>query len=297
MAYADFKENPVGFVKKYLSTFAMDLVVIAISLGYVFYQMVSLTTTEQNPWVLIGKGIVSVFCGVMIKQALGENGFTKAYNSKTWHDEEDKYNNACSDATEFADRLDNYNLVLEKEKIEHYRRVQLQAARMKYSMWFDHNGDYIGTDEEYEKLTRRQKRVLKKAIKVKVYPLNLFTPSAAASDKENRPEETDNGQRVKTFSSNTLTAILISAIGVYFVPTLLNWNWAEFIVAVAQVALWITMGVVQMYKNYNFVLQNRVNALKKRIQLLLRFINECKQGKHIRSPYANETYDRGTVTA
>lgn len=291
MAYSDFKENPVGFVKKYLSTFAMDLVVIAISLGYVFYQMVSLTTTEQNPWVLIGKGIVSVFCGVMIKQALGENGFTKGYNSKTWQDEENKYNNACNDATEYTERLDNFNLVIEKEKIEHYRRTHLQAARMKYSMWFDQNGDYVGVDEDYVKLSWRQKRVLKKAIKVKVYTLNLFTPSAAASDKENRPEETDNGQRAKTFSSNTLTAILISAIGVYFVPTLLNWNWAEFIVAVAQVALWITMGVVQMYKNYNFVLQNRVNALKVRIKLLLRFINECRQGKHTVSPYANDTYD------
>ena len=106
MAWSDVRENPIGIAKKYLGTFAMDIVVIAVSLGYVLYQMITLEPTQLNPWILVAEGIISVFCGVVIKQALGENGFSRGYNSEAWIEEEKLYDAACNEAVEFADRIE-----------------------------------------------------------------------------------------------------------------------------------------------------------------------------------------------
>ena len=81
----EFKANPV----RYLKSFAMDLVVVIVAVAYVFYQMVNLEPTNTNPIVLIAKAFISIVCGVVIKAALGENGFSKGYNSDKWASEEE----------------------------------------------------------------------------------------------------------------------------------------------------------------------------------------------------------------
>ena len=108
----EFKENPIRFIKN----IAMDVVVVIVALAYVFYNMIKLEPTETNILVLIAQAIVGIICGVVIKQALGENGFSKGYNSNEWIEENNKYNNACNDAVNYTDRVDNFYLELEIEK-------------------------------------------------------------------------------------------------------------------------------------------------------------------------------------
>ena len=161
---------------KYLKTIAMDLIVVIVALAYVFYQMVSLETTNLNPLVLLAQALMGIICGIIIKVSLGENGFSKGYNSQIWLDEERKYNEACTNSSDYIDeRLENYYLCKEIEKKELYRRKNLQAARLKYSNWFNKDGDFIGTKEEVKKLKLYQKLILNRCVRVKVYPLNLFS--------------------------------------------------------------------------------------------------------------------------
>ena len=87
--YEENLEELQGLTKKYIKTLAMDLVVVLVSLGYVLYQELIFEQTELNPLILLGKAAIGIICGVTIKQALGENGFSKGYNSKIWNDEEE----------------------------------------------------------------------------------------------------------------------------------------------------------------------------------------------------------------
>lgn len=278
-------EEVKEYATKYIKTIAMDIIVVIVALAYVFYQMVTLEKTDLNPLVLIAQAVMGIICGIVIKVALGENGFSKGYNSSTWLEEEKKYNNACSDSNEYIDeRLDNYYLYKEIEKKELYRRKNLQAVRLKYSHWFDKNGDYIGKEEEYKKLKPYQKIVVSKCIKVKVYPLNLFSEYANTSEQDTKKEVTDKAQRTKNVAKNTISAVVVAVIGVYFVP-LFTWNWASLISSTMQVSMWVLFGILQLYTNYNFVVKDKVAVLRKKKEEMLIFKKNCDKGMYLTNPY------------
>ena len=271
---------------KYIKTIAMDLVVIVVAFAYVFYQMISLETTNVNPLVLIAQSFMGIICGIIIKVALGENGFSKGYNSEIWLKEEDKYNQACAMANDYIDeRLDNYYLTKEIEKREIYRRKNLQAARLKYSAWFDNDGNYIGTKEMYEQLRIRQKWVLNRCVRVKVYPLNLFSEYANTSEQDTKKEITDKQQRAKNVAKNSISAIVIAIVGVYFIPIFNGWNWANFIASTLQVSLWVLFGILQLYTNYNFVVREKVSVLRKKKEEINIFMKNCDKGMYRNNPY------------
>lgn len=274
-----------GFTMRYIKTIAMDLVVVLVALAYVFYQMITLEPTFLNPLVLLAQAIMGIICGVVIKQALGENGFSKGYNSDHWNEEETKYNYACNSALPYMEYVDNFYEYETIEKKKSYRRQHLQEVRLKYSMWFDNNGNYIGTKEKYDKLERKQKRVLKKCISVRIYPLNLFSQYTISTEQATKREPTDKMQRAKNTTKNTLMATLIAIIGVYFIPQIKGWNWANFISATMQVAMWVLFGILQLYTNYNFVVQDLVSVMRKKKEDIKRFVSGCEKKLYEKSPY------------
>ena len=273
------------FALRYIKTIAMDLVVILVAFSYVFYQMITLEPTQLNPLVVLAQAIMGIICGVVIKQALGENGFSKGYTSPHWNKEEELYNNACNVALPYMEKVDNFYEYEIIEKKKNYRRQHLQEVRLKYDMWFDRDGNYIASDELYNKLDKKQKRVVNKCIKVRIYPLNLFSQYTISTDTFTKKEQTDKTQRAKNIRSNTITATVIAVIGVYFVPLINGWNWASFISATFQVAMWVLFGILQLYTNYNFVVQDLVSILRKKKEDIKRFVDGCENHLYDNSPY------------
>ena len=273
---------------RYIKTIAMDLIVVLVAFAYIFYQMITLNTTDLNPFVLLAQAAIGIICGIVIKQSLGENGFSRGYNSKFWIEEEDKYNAACNTALPYVDRVDNFYLYEEIDKKKNYRRQHLQEIRLKYDMWFDKEGNYIGTKEMFDKLEHKQKRVLNKCIKIKIYQLNLFSQYTISTEQDTRQETTDSKQRGKNILKNTISATLVAIIGVYFIPQLNGWNWASFISATMQVALWVMFGILQLYTNYNFVVQDKVAILRRKKETIQRFIKGCEENLYLKSPYEIE---------
>ena len=274
-----------SFTSRYLKSIAMDLVVVLVALAYVFFKMITLEPTDLNPFVLLAEAIFSIICGLTIKVALGENGFSRGYNSRVWIDQEKKYNDACNVANPYIERVDNFYQEEEIKKKRNYRISKLQGIRLKYTSWFDENGYYIGTNEMYEKLDKKQKKVLNKCIKVKIYPLNLFSQYSISTDQDTKPEITDKKQRTNNISKNSISAIITAIVGVYFMPQLQGWNWASLIMATMQVALWVLLGILQLYSNFNFVVHDKVALLKRKIENIIRFVSGCVKGLYINSPY------------
>lgn len=278
-------EELQNFTMRYIKTIAMDLVVVLVAIAYIFYQMITLEPTELNPLVLIAQAIVGIICGVVIKQSLGENGFSKGYNSKHWNEEEDKYNSACNNALPYMERVDNFYQCEEIEKKRNYRRQHLQEIRLKYDMWFDKDGNYIGTKEMFDNLDFRQKLVVKKCIKVRIYPLNLFSQYTISTEQDTKQEITDKKQRGRNIAKNSISATLIAIIGVYFIPQIIGWNWASFISATMQVSMWVLFGIIQLYTNYNFVVQDKVAVLRTKKEIIKRFVSGCEKNLYLVSPY------------
>lgn len=289
-------EAIMGESNKYIKTIAMDFVVVLVSVSYVFYQMITFELTGLNPWVLLAQAVVGIICGVTIKQSLGENGFSRGYNSQVWSEEEDKYNAQCDLALPYVDKVDNFYQYEEIDKRKNYRRQHLQEVRLKYSTYFDEDGNYIGSKEDTSvfdfhkksKLDRKQRKAIRKCVRVKIYPLNLFGQYTISTESDTKREITDKDKRAQNIAQNTFFASLIAIIGVYIVPQLNGWNWASFIASTLQVALWIMFGFVQLYTNYNFIVQDKVALLRRKKETIQRFIKGAEKGLYDKSPYDDE---------
>ena len=156
---------------------------------------------------------------------------------------------------------------------------------MKYNMWFDQDGNYIGTQEMVKALTLRQKLVLNKCVKVKIYVLNLFSEYSTATEQDTHREMTDNRKRARNITRNTVSATLIAIIGVYFIPLMEGWSWAKFVASTMQVVLWILLGIYQLYKNYAYITEDKVALLKRKKEMIKRFTSGCEQGLYQENPY------------
>ena len=271
--------------KRDLKTAGIAIVGVLTGLVYIFYQMLKIEPTFLNPFVLVSTAILSIICSLVIKQVVGECGFIKAYSSDTWLDEEEKYNQSCAGAIDNMDLVDNFYAQEEIDKRRQYRRTALQGVRLRYVDWFDANGNYIGTDEKYDKLTRQQKRVVRKCIKVKIHILNLFSEYEISMESYERKERTDSSQRRKSLGKNARSAILISSLGVYFTFNFTNFSWGSFWASMIQVILWIALGLMQAVTNYYFVTKDRVSILRRKKELIQKFINGCKENKYNQNPY------------
>lgn len=274
----------------------INFIIILTSVAYVFYNMVVIQKTDLSLWECVAKAGIGIIVGFMIKQGLGENGFNYGYRSQIWHDSLDKYSKNCNMANPYIERVDNFyeTEIIEKKKT--YRRTNLMGARMKYDWFFDEDGFYIENNEYYDKLDKKQKRVLKKCISVKIYNLNLFSEYENQIGADTRREKTDKDQRAKMFGKNGITQIITAIIGAYFVPMLTGWDWASFIAASIQVCIWISCGITQMYTNYNYVVVEKTSKLTRKVELIVKFTRGCEQGKYLTSPYEEVINEQSKVS-
>lgn len=271
-------------LERFIKDGLIDLIVIIVSVAYVFYSMVYIRKAEITVAELTAKSILGIITGLLIKQGLGENGFNKGYNSMTWNEEMSKYNLACNSANMYMERVDNFYFCEEIEKRKRYRQNVLMGVRLKYNMFFDKNGDYIESADT-SKLTRIQKRALRKCVRVKIYNLNLFSEYETDFVANIKKETTDKDQRVKMFGKNSVSQVLVSMFGAYFIPEWKDWNWATFIASSIQVAIWLACGIMQLYSNYSYVVIEKVNKLKKKKELIQKFIFGCEKGMYVENPY------------
>lgn len=303
---------------KYIKDGLINGIVIAIATAYIFFGMVTLQVNKVSIFANIVQLLISILCGIFIKQGLGENGFNKGYNSEVWSNELLKYNNACNTATDYMDRVENFYYCQEIEKRIAYRRNTIMAAKLRYGDFFDEFENFIGEDrmqlkrirhskflhrftergkkglplytpqeQEHNKkvLSRSQKRAVKKCIRVKIYTLNLFSEYSATAMSLTKRERTDKNQRFKMFGKNSFSQVLVAVLGVYFVPGLGSWDWGRFLGCTLQVILWTASGIMQLYTNYNYVVIDKVNKMKQKKEIIQKFVKGCGEGKYKTNPY------------
>lgn len=58
-------------------------------------------------------------------------------------------------------------------------------------------------------------------------------------------------------------------------------------------ALWIMFGIIQLYTNYNYVVQDKVAVLRKKKEIIRRFTSGCEKGLYLCSPYDTIEMDKG----
>lgn len=266
----------------------INAVVIGVGLAYIFWGLVRIEKTNLSPLAVIAQAGIGILCGFVIKQSLGENGFNKGYRSNIWQDALEKYAKACNGTQDYIERVDNFYLYEEIRKKRIYRRTNLQAYQMRYSDFFDKDGYFIGTDEKMQKLTKKQRKILNKCIRVKIYHLNLFSEYSNEIENDTHREKTDKDQRAKMFRKNSLVAIFTATAGAYFTASITGFNLGSIVFATIQVLMWVATGITQLYTNYNYITIEKTSKLSQKVEMIVRFKKDCENGKYLDDPYDEE---------
>lgn len=307
--YEKNKENSTAFAK-FIKGNLINFCVIAVGIAYIFFGLIDVEKTDASLIVILCNGALGIVTGLLIKQALGENGYGKGYSSEIWQKEIRLYNDLCNDANPFMERVENFYSWEEITKMKAYRDLKLKGARLRYADFFDKYGNYINEKEIISPRTGKklkakglfdkntmvvldsfQKRTLYVAIKVKVYNLNLFSEYENGITASIKKEMTDKMHKARVLGKNSLTSVLIACIGSYFtVQWLQQFDVAAFIFSILQVMLWVALGIVQLYNNYNYIVIDKVNKLKTKKQLIKKFIDGCNNNEQ-RQFYKENPYD------
>lgn len=294
MALNDFREktdNVVSNIKRNAKTILTDIVVVFLALFYVFYNVLKLELTKLNPWILLVKSILAIVVGIMIKAALGENGFDRGYRSDEWHREREKYDVKADAALPYIDKVDDFYERQRIEKTQKNRKTRLSGCRLKYNMFFDENGDYIEHEiwsirhkKKYLKthnclpenviaLDLRQRLCLYKCVRLKIYVKNMFSEYESGLSADERKEKTDKIQRTHNLRKNTLKSVAFALAGVYVVATF-SFNLGEMILAIFQVLGFVVVGILDALDNYYYVTVEKVAILREKQSDLARFLIE-----------------------
>ena len=279
----EFSERTFKFIKGNL----LNFIVILTSFSYLLYNEVILDSgTELKS--ATAKILIGIACGLIIKQALGENGFIKGYNSDLWADAFIKYKNVCNTAQMYLEYIDNFYTYLTIKKKEEYRRVNMASGQMKYSWFFNENGEYVENEERYKKLTKKQKFILWLCVRVRIFNLNLFSEQSIDIKSYTKKEKTDGTQRKTVVSRNVIFTVIASFVGGYFTASLGEWSWGSFIMSIIQVCIWLATGFIQLYANYNYITVDKVNKLSQKVLLISQFKQGCEKGLFINKENEND---------
>lgn len=293
MSIREKTDKATGFFKNNAKTILTNISVIVLAVFFVFYNTLKLSWTNLNPWILLIRSALAIVVGIMIKTALGENGFDRGYRSKMWDDEFKRYNKKADEAQPYIDLVDDFYDKQKKEKTIKNRRTRLSGYRMKYSMFFDENGDYIEheiwsprkrrkyfKDESNKALPEnivvldfRQKICLYKCVRLKIYVKNLFSEYEVGLTADEKKEKTDKMQRTHNLRKNTFKTIAFSLAGVYLAATLV-WDWGSIINAVFQVLGFIFVGLLDSSANYYYVTVEKVSILREKESDISKFLIE-----------------------
>lgn len=294
--FNNVREKADGVVlsfKQNAKTILTDVVVVFLALFYVFYNTIKFKLTDLNPVILLIQSIMAIVVGIMIKQALGENGFDRGYRNEVWQNARSRYEKKADFALPYIDSVDEFYEKQKKEKTLRNRKTRLSGYRMKYDTFFDENGDYIehniwtphqkkrylkknnALPEDVIVLDIRQRICLFKCVRLKIYVKNIFSEYETGLSADEHKEKTDKMQRAYNLRKNTFKSIAFALSGVYVVASF-AWNIGAFIVAIFQVIGFIVVGVLDALSNYYYVTTEKVAILREKETDITKFLIEIE---------------------
>lgn len=284
-------DKATRFIKTNAKSIFTNLTVVLLAVVFVFYQTLKLEVSTLNPLTLFAESILAIVVGIMIKTSLGENGFDRAYRSEVWIRERNKYELKADAAQVFIDKVDTFYEKEHTEKLLKNRKTRLSGFRMKYTTFFDENGDYIEHEiwtplqkkkwlKKNEELPEgvivldfRQRLCLFKCVRVRIHIKNMFSEYQIGLTADEKKEKTDRMQRAHNLRKNTFKTITFAITGVYFTVVMV-WNIASIIWAIFQVLGFIVVGIIDAFDNYYYVTVEKVAILKEKQNDLARFLIE-----------------------
>ena len=258
--------------------------VVLISLVYVAGSLITISKTGKSIYEIIGTGVLSLIVGTMINGIFRSMGIRRGDEDERTIATIQLHAKSVDEITPYIDRLDTFCDMENKRVMREIRTRILAREGLKYSDYFDSEGNATSSKNtcengESDSLNKHKLKAYTKALKVKIKPL---TASLLTADGVNTKDPFDFGKSKKEFTtqknaSDVAIKLLMALIFGYFGVSLTNdVNLASLIWNSLQIVLYVASGVIQMYNSYMWVVDDYRGSVIKKIDYLQKFKNYCQ---------------------
>ena len=246
--------------------------VILISVIYIAGSLVTISKSGRSIYEILGEGALSLIVGVMINGAFRTVGMKRGDEDERTVATRELHARAVEEISPKIDKLHEFCLSENKRAIKDIRCRILSSAGLKYSDFFDSEGNpKTDTEEPQEK---KRKRAYRKALRVKIRHLS---PSDLTTDGGDSQEPFDFGKSKRSYSNRRsigdgVTRLVMAIIFGYFGVGLSNGiDIASVIWHSLQIILYISSGIIQMYTSYMWMTDEYRGSIIKKIDYLQKF--------------------------
>ena len=270
------------------------VVVVLISFVYVASSLINISRSGKSVYEIVGTGVLSLILGVLINGIFRSMGVQKGDCDERTLATNQLHAKSIEEIIPYIDKLDDFCEMENKRALKTVRTRILAREGMKYSDYFDDEGNPINakfkmqnaklaphpspaatpspTGEGYV-VDRAKRKAYKRALRVRIKPL---LSSNLTSDGVKATDPFDFGRSKKSYTtrrsaSDVIIKLLMALIFGYFGVTLSEPNVASIIWNSLQIILYISSGIIQMYSSYSWVVDDYRASIIKKIDYLQKF--------------------------
>lgn len=253
---------------KKIGSYIPVFIAVCIALWWLFYDAIEIESAKLNVTERVGVMLLTIFLSMVFRSLIANGGYASAKNTKTFIEAETIYEDTASKGIAKQKQILRYANDVASKNLYECRKSNLEANGLRYSDFFDEDGNYIGMDYKHAKnLNLRQKIVINKAIKQRVILPAIF---GYISSKwfGLKKEQSQRQHQTKTAISNFIFGVFASFISVGVTFHFIGISVDSLIYAFAQILLWTTSGYIQRLNNFNFILDVIVPLYKEKTHII-----------------------------
>ena len=260
------------------------VVVVLISFVYVASSLINISRSGKSVYEIVGTGVLSLILGVLINGIFRSMGVQKGDSDERTLATNQLHAKSIEEILPYIDKLDDFCEMENKRALKTVRTRILAREGMKYSDYFDDEGNPINAKfkmqnakledvDPYGKKDKAKRKAYRRALRVRLKPL---LSSNLTSDGVKATDPFDFGRSKKSYTtrrsaSDVIIKLLMALIFGYFGVTLSEPNVASIIWNSLQIILYISSGIIQMYSSYSWVVDDYRASIIKKIDYLQKF--------------------------
>lgn len=271
------KELDLNKIRKIAMDGMYVLIVIAISIVYIFWGLLEVNESGKTIEQIIIDGFLTFIVGYSIGMLLSAQGYKNGWNNEQLIEAQKKHREKVQSIN---DRLDNLEAYLEErheKKIKALRIQILSEEALSYKDFSEGKYAQYQTDKEFIKThSKSQLRAIYKAYHCKPKKLK-GTDLIKGGMSSSKNDDDELGDTVKEHQAKTQASALgyriITAIvfGYYGIEMARNFNWITLIWTSIQVVIFLGSGFMRYDSAYSYMKENIKDRYYAQIDILTSF--------------------------
>ena len=261
-------------IKNFVSKNIITISIFLISVTYITSGFISIKENGKSLLEIIGESLLVFLFSYFIIQSFSLQGILNGESSKEVVFQKQKHNEIKNCLGEKVSKLSSW-LLIKNSEVE--KEIKTEAL-------CDFGLTYIEVlKNEFDK-TKYSKKELKKIKSIKTKKITKIFASELLNENFKRNNPLYLGKSKKDFLtqrnlSNLTTKIIFTLLFGYFSTVFIGFNIEEFIWKLIQVIMFLTLGIMEYFRSYLYMIGEYSETLNKKNILLKEFLSYLEKNE------------------